>query len=49
MPLTCALHGGKKKKKGWLGVAGLFALEALSAAKLSRTVQTDSPASRQLC
>ena len=45
MPPTCALQG----PKGWWGVAGLFALEALSAATLSRTVQTDSPASRHLC
>lgn len=36
-------------KKAWVGVAVLFALRALGAAKLSCTVQTDSPASEHLC
>lgn len=47
LPLTCCSPWGKKKP-GW-GVAVLFALRALSAAKLSCTVQTDSPASEHLC
>ena len=49
LPLTCCSPWGKKKKKPGRGVAGLFALRALSAAKLSCTVQTDSPASEHLC
>lgn len=45
--MTCCSPWGKKKPR-W-GVAVLFALRALSAAKLSCTVQTDSPASKHLC